>query len=83
MTYRIPSPRYQPPFSDNSLMLFYNGLSFWSPRLHNYIFIPYLACCTFKITTRCKERKALISKVGAFDFILLIISIALSEIDMN
>ena len=50
---------------------------------HDYTFIPYLACYTVKITTRCKERKALISKVGAFDFILLIISIALSEIDMN
>ena len=50
---------------------------------HNETFIPYLACCTFKITTRCEERKALITKVGALDFILLIISIALSEIDMN
>ena len=49
---------------------------------HNYTFVPYLACCTFKITTRCKERKALFSKVGALDFILLIISIALSEIDI-
>ena len=50
---------------------------------HDYTFIHYLACYTVKITTQCKERKALISKVGAFDFMLLIISIALSEINMN
>ena len=47
MIYRIPSPRYQSAFSDNS------------------------------------EQKSLIFKVGALDFILLVISIALSEIDMN
>ena len=54
----------------------------WVFGHRNYSFIPYLACYTFKIT-RCKERKALISKVGALDLILLIISIAPSEIDMN
>ena len=59
-------------------MLFYYCLCFFSPRL-----IPYLCCYTFKITTQCKERKALISKVGALGFILLMISIALSEIGMN
>ena len=36
-----------------------------------------------KITTQCKERKDLIPKVGTLDFILLIISIPLSKIDMN
>ena len=80
MIYRIRSPQHQSPFPDSSLMLFYYGLKFQSARLH---FIRYLICYTFKITTRCKERKALISKVGVLDFVLLIISIALSEIDMN
>ena len=51
--------------------------------IRDYTFIPYLTSCTFKITTRYKEQKSLISKVGAVDFILLVISIALSEIDMN
>ena len=55
----------------------------WVFGHHDYIFIPYLACCTFKIATRYKERKALISNVGALDFILLIIPIALSETNMN
>ena len=36
MIYRIPSPRYQSPFSDNSLMLFYYGLSFRSPQRNFY-----------------------------------------------
>ena len=49
----------------------------------DYTFIPYLASCTFKIITRFKEQKSLIFKAGALDFILLVISIALSEIDMN
>ena len=55
----------------------------WVFGHRGYTFIRYLAFFTFKTTTRCKERKALISKVGALDFILLIISIALSEIDIN
>ena len=50
---------------------------------HDHNFIPYLACHIIKTITLFKERKALISTVGPFDFILLIISIALSEIDMN
>ena len=33
----------------------------WVFGYHDYTFIPYLTCCTFKMTTRCKERKALIS----------------------
>ena len=54
----------------------------WVFGHYDYTFIPYLACCIFKIATRCKEQKALIFKVDTLDFILLIISIALSEIDM-
>ena len=33
----------------------------WVFGHHDYTFIHYLACCTLKITTRCKERKVLIS----------------------
>ena len=55
-------------------MLFYYGLSFAN---HD------CTCYTFKLTTQCKERKVLISKVGSFDIIPLIISIALRKIDMN
>ena len=58
-------------------------LLFWVFGHHDYTFIPYLVCCTFRITTLCKKGKALISLVGALDFILLIISIALSKIGMN
>ena len=72
MIYWIPSPQYQPPFSDNSCY----STMIWVFGQHDY------TCYTFKITTQLKERKALISKVSAFDFTLLIISIALSEIDI-
>ena len=65
------SPHYQSLFSDNSCY----SIMAWIFGHHDY------TCYTFKITTRCKDRKALISKVGVFDFILLIISIAL--IDMK
>ena len=42
----------------------------WVFGQNDYSFIPYLLCYTFKITIRCKEQKALISKVGVLDFIL-------------
>ena len=61
----------------------YYSIMVWVFVHHDYTFIPYVACCTFKITTQREEWKALISKVGALDFILLIISVALSEIDMS
>ena len=61
-------------------MLF--SIMVWVFGHRDYTFIPYLTCYTFKMT-QCNERKALISKVGDFDFILLIIFIALSKINVN
>ena len=76
--YCIPSPQYQSSFSGNSCY----SIMVWVFGHCDYTFIPYLAYYTFKMT-QCNERKALISKVGDFEFILLIIAIALSKINMN